>query len=622
MKKTILVGIAFYFIFIPSVFACANPTVFNIYGKAINPLGGFFTINGSNYPGLSIEYNFTIFNTNPTQGVMVTLVPHEGSKNYISGNSVYLNPSGSAVLPIKVWIGGLSGTGIIYVYFTCDDGSRQLWTPTMYAIVYGKGISPPPVSNCDTTGLNGCYSGLSTNFYCSDGELKSNAICTESCCKSFGGEDAMCSPDKKVCLSFSTIPPGTEGNIAFVCKDGKCKYNNERSMMFLLKLKGWNVTGKGYKNWTEDELNKYDIIACSDQSSACKMVFNSPIYNQHMDKGKPFLEITDRNSAKAANSFGYINRYGGKYEDNSELVVNEDYITEGFDETVNVLDGEEDSKVTGMEEKYFSTEEVKGLLELQNSKANLTTLFKVNNSQTHGRYAFFGWFSKSSIGDLTLDGEKILNNTLQWLKNGNSDPVYTKAGEIAFVCNKDSCNKKTEISLINWFRENGYGVTGKSLWNAEELEDFDLIACSDRKSCSFDASSPLFAAFQNGKGFLEFPDGYDVKAGYTFGYSSYRCSKQYSDTVNLTQDSITAGFGDSLKIFDKKKPLCGIRQSYLNDSKGISQSKDYNNIFRSTDEKRYAFIGWANYINELREEGKQLLLRTVRWVQCGNPDAC
>jgi len=127
MKKFMLIGIAFYFVLIPSALACANPTIYNIYGKAISPFGGIFIINGSNYEGLSIDYNFTIYNTNPDQGVLVTLVPHESAKNYFSAVSVYLGPSEMQVVPANVWIGGLSGVATIFEYFTCDDGTPQYW---------------------------------------------------------------------------------------------------------------------------------------------------------------------------------------------------------------------------------------------------------------------------------------------------------------------------------------------------------------------------------------------------------------------------------------------------------------------------------------------------------------
>jgi hypothetical protein len=274
-----------------------------------------------------------------------------------------------------------------------------------------------------------------------------------------------------------------------------------------------------------------------------------------------------------------------------------------------------------MEVKHFS-EETKNIMNVSNSKTDISTLFKVKASKTHGRYAFVGWFSKTGISDLTTEGETILNNTLRWLKYGNTDPVFTPDGEIAFVCYKDSCNKKTETNLIKWFRENGYRVTGKSTWSASELQNFDLIACSDRRTCSFGTSSDIYSAFQNGKGFLEIPDGSDVKAGYTFGYSTYRCSKQTTDTVNLTVDPITTGLDNPLKIFDKRRSLCGVREESMTNAKGISWYKDYNNIFISTDGKKYAFAGWASYVNELNEEGKLLLIRTIRWVQCGNPDGC
>lgn len=617
----VLVAIASFFMIISSVSACTNPAICAQDAKvcskdySISALGGIFTIDGSKYPGSTMLYNFTVINPNDDQGMLVTLVPDKNIVNYFYGGSVYLNPGESKVLPVEVWIGGLSKTGAVLVNFACDH-DPTFWTPFMYATITGKGGSPP-LNNCTSpASLNGCYSdGLYKTFTCSNSNgTLIESTCVDSCCKKFGGADAMCSPDRKLCLSFDNLPPGKEGNIAFVCRDDNCKYGNERSVMFLLKLKGWNVTGKGYKSWSEDDLNKYDIIACSDQLKACKIDFNSPVYNQHIDKGKPFLEITDKNSAKAANSFGYVNRYGGTYEKVSPFVVHEDNITQGFSGTVNAIKAGKNS-VTGINSKYFLPE-VKSILDIaKNSPTTITTLFKVNSSQTHGRYAFIGWFSRSSVADLTTDGEKILNNTLKWLKYGYGEPVYTKAGEIAFVCNKGSCNKKTEMNLIKWLRENGYGVTGKSSWSAEELQNFNLMVCSDKKSCSFDTSSPLYTAFQNGKGFLEFPDSSYVKVGNIFGYISNKCSRQSASTVNLAQDPITEGFGNSIQVFNKKRSVCGIKEANINDdAKGISKIKDYYNIVRSTDEKRYAFIGWINYINDLTENGKELLLRTIRWA--------
>jgi len=399
--------------------------------------------------------------------------------------------------------------------------------------------------------------------------------------------------------------------------------------MFLLKLKGWNVTGKDYKSWTEDDLSNYDIIACSDQSRACNLDFNSPVYNAHTEKGIPFIEIADRNSAKAGTVFSYTSKYAGKFGMNPSFLNTSDYITSSLSQILNLVNAKQ---IGGIDSSLFDNV-VKDLIDVTFPKNTISTVFKVTNSPGHGRYAFLGFFSKAGISDLTQNGETVLNNTLHWLKTGDSyfgghTTTYQKIGKIAFICYNDKCNSKSEKYLIPWLRENGYSVVGKDYksWTEADLDNFDMMICSNSKACTFDQTSPFYDEhITKGKGFIEIPDTSSIKAGEVFDYvtSGYASS---SSIVNLTLNNsspIKGSLPDILQIFNKRQSVTAIKMTYLNNSIDAAETKsNYSAVFTATGTGRYAFVGFGKYLNYLNDNGNQLLLRVVSWVACGNPNGC
>jgi hypothetical protein len=533
-------------------------------------------------------------------------------------------------LPIDVWVGGLNTEGYLYIHFKCIG--KELIEPytspvVMYLKIKGQGKFPPVNTTCDSQ-EQGCYNGMYVSSYCSlNKTLYYNSICSPECCKKYGGIDAMCTPDRKSCITNS-IPPGQNGKIALLCKTGKCSERMEKRLMILFKYMGWDPKNFSYDKLNEEELDEYDIIVCSDQSKSCKINFNSPAYNEHMDKDKPFLEIPNKNSAKAGYSFGYFKKVVSRSAKNILTLNESDYITQGINETFTAVNARD---VAVIEDRYLSSE-AKNLIDAVYKKGKESTLFKIDNSYGHGRYAYIGWFYKTDVYEITQDGVTILNNTLLWLKYGDSffkgqTKTYEDAGKIAFVCQNDLCSKVNEQKAITWFRDNSFSVSAKSQksWDLDSLSNSDFIVCLDKKSCTFDKNSPIYISHMNGKGFLEFPDKAKAYAGYAFGYlnSSSGFSLTNSTVINLN-DAITSIFSQTLKVFDKGLKMLAIPTKYLENAKDLSDTKTfYSVIFRTeTPYNRYAYIGLFNGLNNLTGDGKELLLRTARWVQCGNPNTC
>src|SRR3989338_5097480 len=111
--------------------ACINPGLRTDAGVPINSFGGFFKVNGSNYPGndvLLITYYMQVRNAND-QGMTVFLEPDSTIRDYVQSSSVYVPANSIGVLPLQVWVGGIEKDGALNVIFQCDDGTPQFVSP-------------------------------------------------------------------------------------------------------------------------------------------------------------------------------------------------------------------------------------------------------------------------------------------------------------------------------------------------------------------------------------------------------------------------------------------------------------------------------------------------------------
>jgi len=626
-------------------FACINPTIYNENGALLNPLGGAgkITINGTNYAEMQIDFPVEIKNKND-DGMTVTLRPYSSLRDYIDDASIHMQPNETSQLNLRTWVGGQSYIGIMQVYFSCDsEGAVWSW-PIVNVLIIGQELEPPNTSTCDSHNLDGCYGGMQRDYYCSRGNLSYSARCTDDCCQSFGGVESVCSNDRRSCLTFNTLPPGTEGNIAFVCRDEKCSDGNEKSLMFMLRYSGWNLTAHPVEGWTEADIKKYDIIACANERDACSFDFNSMLYKMHTNERKPFLEMPYSKSISAAYTFDYITSDRTSYGKEQPFInpLNYDYITEGYAGSVQTTRNAERYTSVALSNSYL-TSSVKNLADSDNGKSRYgpsSVMFKVKETVDHGRYAYIGWLYGST--SLTKDGGVLLNKTLKWLKGGDAafggqNDDTPRKGKIAFVCQKDDCGRDNEMELMKYLRKSGYYVTGKSSvvdkynegWTASTLSGYDLIICADSKTCKIDAISPLYSAYEySGKDFLEIPYNGGVYAAQAFGYVHSRASRESSyGIIPQGTDAAFPIFSDFKGYMDIAKEddisVYGPESADLNPALTLAKvpDSDVSTMFAydaAGSRGRYAYVGWMPDVNELNENGKKLLTRTIDWLLCGN----
>lgn len=216
----------------------------------------------------------------------------------------------------------------------------------------------------------------------------------------------------------TTIP--VISSIAFLCNSNECNDGIEGGLIPWLEGKGFSVTGKKYNEWTESELDNYDLIVCSDESAACKVLSSHPAYNSHLNNGKPFVEIADQKYDQAAYRFGYS---GVSYTDRTSSTTNRIYITEsdpitsGYTRNVKILDKTEYMSIL----KDYRLESMVIDLADAGGDNSRSTFFKVDASGNHGRYAYVGFLYDTSQSNLNSDGETILLRTINWTMCGNAE---------------------------------------------------------------------------------------------------------------------------------------------------------------------------------------------------------
>jgi protein-tyrosine-phosphatase len=602
-----------------------NPTVYNQHGTPINPLGGAgLTINGSEYTDMQIDIPISIKNRN-LQGMTVTLRPYGGLRDYIEDANVYLQAGETKPINLRTWVGGHSYRGAIEVYYTFDDGATQLIFPIVNTEIIGQNIEPPPASTCDSHYLDGCYGGMKRDYYCSNGNLTYSEICTEACCQDLGGKESICSDDRKMCLTFNTLPPGTEGNIAFVCKDANCNTGNEKSVMFMLRLQSWNVTAKQKEAWTETDISNYDIIACTDESKACALSFNSLLYNQHTNERKPFLEIPYSKSVIAAYNFGYTSSKKTTSEKQVPFVNSTDYLLDGYSGSMSLVRNAENYMAIS---KSYLNQESKALLDSKNGQSSV--MFKVKEAEDHGRYAYIGWMYSSSY--LTTDGKELLNRTLKWLKGGdaafggtNYEPA--RKGSIAVLCQKDGCSNDDEMNIIKYLRKANYSVVGKKAeaWSASNFNSYDLIVCTDSDTCNIGYGSAAYNSYKyNGLSFLEIPNNGQAEAAAIFGYIHSKYYKSYGFGIAPQgTELLFSGYSGYMELMNGKSNIYGPSSLDLNPATTVAKAPGTNisSMFvydASGSRGRYAYVGWVPDMEQLTVNGDKLLSRVVDWLVCGS----
>jgi len=212
------------------------------------------------------------------------------------------------------------------------------------------------------------------------------------------------------------------GKIAFLCTDNDfcdhtipiCEAGLEPHIINWLEQNGWEVTGKVYDEWTDSELDNYQLIVCSDELKACKAEQGSVVYNEHKEQGKPFVEIGDYRYVSAAWRFGYIKNYMGFYGYDQLFVTGSDPVTADYSESVQVVNNAK--KMTVIPDYNLKSQAI----DLGDSgNKSRSTLFKVDKLDDQGRYAYVGWFNTNNFTNIAEDGEIILIRLLNWAQCGN-----------------------------------------------------------------------------------------------------------------------------------------------------------------------------------------------------------
>jgi hypothetical protein len=213
------------------------------------------------------------------------------------------------------------------------------------------------------------------------------------------------------------IKPGIQNAVAFVCAKDSCEDETEQDLIQFMENNGYYVTGKSEDSWTSEELDNYDFMICSDALTGCNIHSWTDPYDEHLDEGMGFLEISDYRYLRAANRFNYINWWIGYETSSSQIRVvnNDDDITEGYSGTVQISDNP--SEMTGIFHRNLDTSV--NLADVTDKDAS--TMFKVDASDNRGRYVFIGWFYKRPTSDLTQDGRILLLRTMRWVQCGNVD---------------------------------------------------------------------------------------------------------------------------------------------------------------------------------------------------------
>jgi len=163
------------------------------------------------------------------------------------------------------------------------------------------------------------------------------------------------------------------------------------------------------------------------------------------------------------------------------------------------------------------------------------------------------------------------------------------------------------------------------MWTASELNNYNLIVCSDSKSCELTYGSALFNAYKNsGKAFLEIPYNGNANAAEIFGYVHSKLSKQSAyGIVSQAADIIFSGFSGYMELANERSSVFGPAPASLNPAITLAKATegDVATMFAydaAGSRGRYAYVGWVSDASLLNENGEKLLTRTIDWLVCGS----
>ncbi len=770
--------------------ACSNPLIYNEFGAPVNYYGGVIFVNGTKFPSIYklVPFNLTAYNPS-LQSMTFEIDPSSSLFNYVYGTTVTLASKERRNFTLNVYVDDGSKQGSLAVTGTCQNG-----VPIPEGFIsfnlQGRGnAAPQTCSNnrfscgvypdCqDMTQYDGCNQGYNRVYSCSQNKPKYSQSCSNFCCQQYYGSQASCqsingistcvgpagcvdecsftsnqcdgnnvysctvgndgckhlalqeSCGTNVCSNGSCLDPSSfKGKVALICKDNTCTEGIEGDLKNWLTSKGWFVTGKAYNAWLGSELDGYDVMVCTDENTACKAEPGSVIYNKHKFQGMPFVEVTDYRYAGQAFKFDYTSNFYTVLTTGSDLIVTDtkDVVTKPFGSRVPIFNSDTVFVVLA---DYFLKSPAKDLADVEKN-AGKSTLFKVSESVSRGRFVYVGWFYKSSMRAMTQEGNDLLDRIFTWASCGDSclsnsqgndppqasyttipssiayvgqsitfdassseDPenaslqyfwdfgdgstsgwtttpiithVYANQGDytailkvndgelesdpystmitilpliqqkVAFICGDSSCSEISELRLMEWLRSEGYTVVGKSQtkWTLSGLDKYDFMVCSSAgKGCALRSYTAPYIKHKTGRlGFLEVPDYQYVRAGKAFDYvSSYSGFKETGKNIKkMVADPITSPFNSTIQVTNSNTITAGVISTRLN-----SGSTNLANLLTNTASTmfkvdasgtrgRYAYVGWvykSNPFSDLTADGDALLLRTVRWVQCGNADGC
>ena len=212
-----------------------------------------------------------------------------------------------------------------------------------------------------------------------------------------------------------TKRPG--GTIAFLCRDYTCNDDNEPKLIAWLNSTGWTVITNRVDKWNIAELNKTDVMVCSDSGIACELGsrYSYDTYKMHIYQKMPFVEIGDTTTLRAANNFGYTKTnkgYAIKNINNIYVTISDPITTGHFGSTSIFISNK---TMTTISDNLLLAKDLADAV----YDGGRSTFFKSDQSDSSGRYLYVGWFN-GQFSDLNTLGNTTLARAISWAQCENA----------------------------------------------------------------------------------------------------------------------------------------------------------------------------------------------------------